>query len=68
VIGHSENSDNPEWNLIKTSGTNQPKPIANHTSVVFDNKMYLYGGGGGMCENREIYTLDLDHYTWSQLR
>jgi len=41
-----------------------PKPIANHTSVVYENKMYLFGGSGGMCENMEIFLLDLDTYQW----
>jgi hypothetical protein len=27
--------------------------------------MYLFGGSGGMCENTDLYALDLDKYTWS---
>ena len=66
VQGQSEHAPNPEWKLVKTGGNpaSQPNPIANHTSVVFDDKMYLFGGSGGMCENIELFCLDLHSYQW----
>lgn len=45
-----------------------PIPVANHTSAVYENKMYLFGGGGGMCENLDLYQLDLDSYRWTLLK
>ena len=53
---------------MKTLGQKTPLPIANHTSVVHNNKMYLFGGGGGMCENKELFMLDLETYRWSVLK
>jgi hypothetical protein len=55
VAGVSEQDPNPEWNLIKCIGAQMPIPVANHTSAVYENKMYLFGGGGGMCENLDLY-------------
>lgn len=66
--GTSESLPNPEWRLIKTMGQKVPLPISNHTSVVYNNKMFLFGGGGGMCENKEMYVLDLETYRWTVLK
>ena len=44
IAGESEYMENPEWELIKTIGKPQPKPICNHSSVIYGDKMYLYGG------------------------
>ena len=68
VQGQSEHAPNPEWRFIKTTGTNQPSPIANHTSIAFENKMYLFGGSGGMCENLDLYCLDLNTYQWGVIK
>lgn len=65
--GESEFKQHPEWEQLTTTG-NIPKPIANHTSVVFENKMYLFGGSGGMCENTELYCLDLNKNYWSVVK
>ena len=70
IQGQSEHQPNPEWKLINTSGSasSKPSPIANHTSVTFENKMYLFGGSGGMCENLDLYCLDLSSYQWQVVK
>lgn len=30
--------------------------------------MYLFGGGGGMCENLDLYCLDLIKFQWTLLK
>jgi len=37
----------------------KPPNISNHSSVVFEKKMFLFGGSSGEKENRDLYTLDL---------
>lgn len=52
------------WHLIETSG---PKPvaIAHHTSIVFNERMYLFGGSHANGEdNRKFYSLDLKSFKW----
>jgi len=69
--GVSERTQNPEWvqyNLEgKKSNALWPNPVANHTSVVFKDKMYLFGGSSGMCENEDLYAYDLNNNSWSKI-
>ena len=30
--------------------------------------MYLFGGSGGMCENMDLYELDLQNFRWTKLK
>ena len=32
------------WNLLETNGNDVPDAISHHTSVVYKNTMYLFGG------------------------
>ena len=64
-------TQNPVWTEIKTQGSmgcKVPKPIANHTSCVYGNTMYMFGGSGGMCENTDLYALDMDKYSWEAVK
>jgi hypothetical protein len=36
----------PEWKRVDTIGMQKPGALSHHTSVVFGDKMYLYGGSG----------------------
>ena len=48
-------------------GTVNPGAISHHTSIVFHDKMYLYGGSKGNCEpNEKMYSLDMKSspYKW----
>lgn len=67
VPGQSEYSPNPQWELIKINGNVRPPALSNHSSVVYKNKMYLFGGSSMECENVDMYTLDLSSslFKWS---
>ena len=44
-----------------------PGPLAHHSSVVYQNDMYLFGGSNGTKENKHFYKLDLTTFTWQIL-
>ena len=61
--------ENPEWEPIKTIGKDQPKPICNHSTVIFGEKMYLYGGSCPSQDKPTFYTLDLSRqYKWEVVK
>ena len=50
------------WHLIETSGFN-PGAISHHTSVVFNDRMYLFGGStANGDENKRFFSIDLKSY------
>ena len=52
------------WHLIETSGPN-PGAISHHSSVVYNERMYLFGGSKANGEeNKKFYSLDLKSYKW----
>ena len=57
--GESEYNLNAEWELVETQGASKPKPLANHTCVEYQGKMYLFGGSNLGGENLQMHTLDL---------
>ena len=65
VPGESEYSSNAEWELIETQGANKPKPLANHTCVEYQGKMYAFGGSNLGGENLIMNTLDLHRNQWN---
>lgn len=73
-IGKSEHIPNPQWNHHQRDGNkyyntnNWPHPVANHTSVVYKDKMYLFGGSSGMCENQDFWSFDLHSNIWTLLK
>ena len=42
--------------------------LSNHTSVVYKNKMYLFGGSLGLACNTTFYALDLNKFIWEVVR
>jgi len=44
--------------------------MCNHTSVVYEDKMYLYGGGSSQTEGHQtLYALDLlKNYKWEVVK
>lgn len=56
------------WHHIDTSGPN-PGAIAHHTSIVFNERMYLFGGSKANGEeNYKYYSLDLKSYRWETIQ
>jgi hypothetical protein len=64
-----------EWKLIETRGRQKPGKtrdclqgighLAHHSSVVFGDKMYLFGGSNLEKENNLFLALDLKSYDWT---
>ena len=66
--GKSEYLTNPEWVQVETKGQNIPRPISNHSSVVYEGFMYLFGGSNGNADNETLYKLDMDKYVWTVVK
>lgn len=62
VPGETDTHMNPVWHKMKTSGISKPKAMAGHTSVVHEDKMYLFGGISKDKECTDMYLLDLNKY------
>jgi dynein heavy chain, axonemal len=60
--------DNTE-NLESTIGA--PSPRANSSAVVYENKVYVFGGHGGLSFSRvafnDLYCFDLETETWEKI-
>ena len=57
------------WNHIKLKGKDQPGKISHHSSVVYKNKVYVYGGNSCDTDPQgKIYELDLSYSQWSLVK
>lgn len=45
-------------------GKNEPGPIAHHTTVVYMDQMYLFGGSNGIIDNNKFFKMSLLNYRW----
>ncbi|CAO3619833.1 unnamed protein product [Cunninghamella blakesleeana] len=63
-------SDNPHWDLIH-NGSNERGPVPNgrsgHTSVVFENRLYIFGGSDGKHLYNDIWCFDFQACQWHQI-
>jgi hypothetical protein len=49
-------------------GQERPGAISHHTSVVFDNTMYLYGGSKASGEeNKSLFSFDVQKLLWKTI-
>ncbi|KAI9307903.1 hypothetical protein BJ944DRAFT_237469 [Cunninghamella echinulata] len=66
----SNYSDNPHWDLIH-NGNNDQGPIptgrSGHTSVVFENRLYIFGGSDGKHLYNDIWCFDFHSRQWHQI-
>ena len=53
---------------MTTKGDDRPGCLAHHTSVVFGDKMYLFGGSNLETENKKFYALDLNTLKWEVVK
>ena len=65
--------DAPEGKFQKLNSNNAgPSPRANHTAIVVDDNIYMFGGNGGrFFENsvfKDLWILDVDKMIWSELK
>jgi hypothetical protein len=52
------------WEMIDTTGKETPGSITHHSSVVYNDKMFLFGGSGQFGENQHLWNLDLKTFKW----
>jgi hypothetical protein len=52
------------WKLLETKGVEKPGFLAHHSSVVYNDKMYLFGGSNLENENNKFFYLDLNTLKW----
>lgn len=56
------------WKEIPTKGDEKPGCLAHHSSVVFGDKMFLFGGSNLETENRKFFSLDLGQFKWEVVK
>eukprot|EP00347_Sterkiella_histriomuscorum_P011091 403373787 len=76
-LSEQSNSEFPEqsdkrasWTKVEFHGKESPGLIAHHTSVVFGEKMYTFGGSSTSNmkdQSHSFYSLDLKTYKWDQI-
>lgn len=42
--------------------------MSNHSSIVYDGSMYMFGGSDGAQDNTSLYKLDLNKYVWTVIK
>jgi len=52
--------------VVETSG-DIPTPRYGHTSVEYDNKLYIFGGYNEAGINKDFYELHLDDFSWHKI-
>jgi hypothetical protein len=53
------------WKPVETTGKDIPGPLSHHTSAVYGDKMFLFGGSSSNGEeNKHMYALDLKFQKW----
>ena len=71
IVRQSSNGEanvSAEWEQLNVKGQ-VPAPMSHHSSFVFENKLYCYGGligSQGGQSNGDLWILDLDTNTWSK--
>lgn len=43
-------------------------PISHHSSVVYKDKMYLFGGSNDLTSNSTFFSLDLNSFKWDVVK
>lgn len=60
-----EQDKNCQWRPIEQAGKDYPGSISHHSSVVYGDKMFLFGGSSSNGEeNKHMYALDLKFMKW----
>lgn len=71
--GAQRTSMQVEWKKIEPQGKERPGPLSHHTSVVVNDKMYLFGGSGprskgqGDASPHPLWSLDMKSLRWEQV-
>ena len=63
----SFNPSSNKWTNLKCSGI-IPDPRVLHATAVAQNKVWLYGGAGSARPFNDFHELNMDSFTWSQIK
>ncbi|KAK3247765.1 hypothetical protein CYMTET_42744 [Cymbomonas tetramitiformis] len=63
VLSDKEETSNT-WEYVPTYGQ-QPTPRYSHTSVLYNNTMYVYGGQRSLYAFDDVYAFDFESSTWT---
>lgn len=57
------------WHLIDSSGKDVPGNVSHHTSIVYGDKMFVFGGSKDNDHDSSqcLYSLDLKSFKWELL-
>lgn len=58
-----------DWKLLQTKGQQNPGAISHHSSVVYGDRMYLYGGSKSNGEEpNQLYCLLIEKLQWAVVK
>lgn len=57
-----------QWKFIEAKGDEKPGSLAFHSSIVYQDKMFLFGGSNLEAENNKFFSLDLNNYRWECIK
>lgn len=61
------NPTQERWHLINGSGE-PPGHLCRHSSIMFNDEMYIFGGNDGSNENNSVYVFNFDRISWRRIR
>lgn len=56
------------WKQVQTPEKERPPPRANHSSTVWQSKLYIFGGWDGTKRLNDLYSYDVLTNKWMELR
>ena len=56
------------WKVVPIKGEEKPGLLAHHTSIVFGDKMFLFGGSNLETENKKFFSLDMNLFKWEVVK
>jgi len=59
-------ADNPKWSPVTTTGP-LPDPRIEHSSSLYDNRMFVFGGRNGNVFLNDLWCLNLDKWSWEKI-
>ncbi|PKI85561.1 Kel2p [Malassezia vespertilionis] len=57
----------PTWELVQTNGNTPPRRTG-HSSIVYRNRLYIFGGTDSNFHYNDTWCFDLVTYTWTELK
>ncbi|KAI8977696.1 hypothetical protein BDF20DRAFT_581865 [Mycotypha africana] len=57
----------PRWEQVIYASSECPQPRSGHISVIFENKLYIFGGTNGRHLFNDIWSFDLHSRVWTRI-